>query len=394
MGIPLPLRGIEIKTLDPVTHVLFGACLSRAGFNRTTALATPMMALAAEFPDVDIVSAVRGPVTAFAAHRGITHSLLGVPLDAAACLLIIYGAHRARIWWKRRHPRPLQEARASNDKVPIPRVELQPRWGSLFVLGCVAALSHLLLDFTNQYGLRPFIPFSYRWYHWDIVSIIEPVLSGFLLLGLMLPLLFRLIREEIGARRQPAGKMGARVALALVVLLWGFRDFEHRRALAALNALEYGNQLPVRLSAFPYMLNPFRWHAVVETDNLYRAMEVDSLTPVVDPERRERVYYKQDSPAIEAAKRSPLGRAYLDWADYPVFRVIKLAPGEDPGPRLLRMAYGSQETEPAPGGYLVRIIDLRYAYPERISLSPAVQLDKDLNVVAMYMGNRVQRPRD
>jgi inner membrane protein len=385
--------------MDPVTHVLFGACLSRAGFNRTTALATPMMALAAEFPDIDIVNWVRGPVTAFATHRGITHSFVGLPFDAAACLLIIYGVHRAQIGWKARHAKsPPAEYQGGSDKVRVEKVELAPRWGVLFLLGCIALLSHLLLDFTNQYGLRPFIPFSYRWYHWDIVSIIEPVLDVFLILGLVLPSLFRLIREEIGARRGRSGAGGARVALALVLLLWGFRDFQHRRALAALNSLEYGSQLPVRLSAFPYMTNPFRWHAVVETDTLYRMMDVETLTPTVDPERTERVFYKQDSAVIEAVKRSPLGRVYLDWADYPVFRVIKLAPGEEPGPRILRrMAYHAQEP-PAPdapvGGYLVRIVDLRYAYPDRVSLNTAVQLDKDLHVVAMYIGGRMERTID
>jgi len=390
--------------MDPVTHILFGACLSRAGFNRTTALATPLMALAAEFPDIDIVNWVRGPVKAFAAHRGITHSLVGVPLDAAASLLIVFGIYRAVLWWRARPGKspPSESTAAGHDKIPAPKpTPLAPRWGVLFVLGCVAALSHLLLDFTNQYGLRPFIPFSYRWYHWDIVSIIEPAISLFLVLGLVLPSLFRLIREEIGARRSQTGKGGAMAALTLVVLLWGLRDYQHRRAVAALNSLEYGSQLPARLSAFPYMTNPFHWHAVVETDNLYRVMDVDTLGPAVDPERRERVYYKQDSAVIQAARRSALGRVYLDWADYPIFQVIKLAPGEEPGPRLLRrMRYrpaalqeqGSQE--PAAGGYWVRIVDLRYAYPERVSLSPGVQLDKNLNVVAIYLGGRMERAAD
>jgi inner membrane protein len=384
--------------MDPLTHILFGACLSRAGFNRTTALATPLMALAAEIPDMDMVVWIGSSVKGFAAHRGITHSIVGIPFDAALAVLVIYGAHRAGQWWKTRQSKSLPEARSlgSTDKIPVPKPP-PPRWSVLFLLGCVAALSHLLLDFTNAYGLRPLIPFSYHWYHWDIVSIIEPVLSGALIVGLVLPSLFRLIQEEIGARRGQPGKAGARVALAIVLLVWGLRDYQHRRAVAALNSLEYGSQLPLRLSAFPYMTNPFRWHGVVETDTLDRVMDVETLAPAVDPERRERAYYRQDSPIIEAAKRSLLGRVYMDWADYPVFQVIPLAPGEDPGPRLLRrMAYRSAQQgepeEPSPGGYLVRIIDLRYAYPGRISLSPAVQLDKNLQVVATYFGGRRERP--
>src|SRR5438270_711740 len=292
--------------MDPLTHILFGACLARAGFNRKTALATPVMALAAEIPDIDIVNWLRGPVASFASHRGFTHSLLGVPLDAAAALAIIYGIHRLR---QDRRKKTEKLASAPPDKEPVVRARPLPRWGLLFLFAGIAVLSHLLLDFTNQYGLRPFIPFSYRWYHWDIVSIVEPLITGAMLLGLILPALFRLIRDEIGARTAKPGFGGAMFALISIALIWGVRDYEHRRALAALNSLEYGSELPLRMSAFPYMTNPFRWYAVVETESKYHTMDVDSLTPVVDPERRERAFSQsQDLRAVEAAKRSSMGR--------------------------------------------------------------------------------------
>ena len=51
-------------------------------------------------------------------------------------------------------------------------------------------LSHILLDFTNNYGVRPFWPFSEKWYSWDIVFIVEPVMLLFLILGLVVPGLF------------------------------------------------------------------------------------------------------------------------------------------------------------------------------------------------------------
>jgi inner membrane protein len=385
------------RAMDPLTHVLFGATLARAGFNRKTALATPVMALAAEIPDIDVVNWIRGPVRAFAAHRGVTHSFVGVPLDAALALLIIYAIHRLRQRWRAKkgleRPAPL----AATDRVPAVRPKLPASWGVLFAFACIAALSHLLLDFTNQYGLRPFLPFSYRWYHWDIVSIIEPVMLGAMLAGLIVPALFGLIRQEIGARTAHHGSGGAAFALVCIVLMWGVRDYEHRRALAALDSLEYGSQLPVRLSAFPYTINPFRWYAVVETDAAYRTMDVDSLTPAVDPERRERAFKKQDSPAIEAAKRSALGRVYLDWADYPIFQVLPLENADDADRWLRRMAYtgGSLQAEPPPAGYLVRIIDLRYFYVGRRGvLGAAVQLDRNYRVVAVYMGGRMQRVID
>ena len=105
----------------------------------------------------------------------------------------------------------------------------------LFFYACLAGLSHILLDFTNNYGVRPFWPFSEKWYSWDIVFIFEPIMFGFLLLGLVVPSLFSLIDKEIGARhRGPKGRVAAIAALAGVVLLWGLRDYEHRRAVSPL----------------------------------------------------------------------------------------------------------------------------------------------------------------
>src|SRR4029078_1890375 len=70
------------RLVEPVTHFLTGACLGRAGFNRTTALATATMTLAAEAPDLDMIGQLRGPVFGFAHHRGFTHSFLGLLIVA------------------------------------------------------------------------------------------------------------------------------------------------------------------------------------------------------------------------------------------------------------------------------------------------------------------------
>jgi len=102
--------------LEPITHFLTGACLSRAGFNRKTALATTTMTLAAEAPDLDVLGYIKGPVFGFAHHRGITHTLLGAPFVAAFVVLIVYGLYR----WKYRRG--------------LPDPARRPRWGWLFAL--------------------------------------------------------------------------------------------------------------------------------------------------------------------------------------------------------------------------------------------------------------------
>ncbi len=345
--------------MDPITHLFTGACIARTGLNRTSGLATAVLVLASEIPDIDVVLNAGGPVFGLAHHRGITHSLLGVPLDAAAAVGLVW------LWRRWRKPKPLPPRAPNDDHIPPPP-SLPPRWGILFLYGCLGALSHILLDFTNAYGVRPFLPFSWRWYHWDIVSIIDPIMMLSLVGGLALPFLFGLIQEEIGARKS-RGRVGAVIALALILTLWGVRDFYHRRAVIALSVLTYEDEDAIRASAFPYAISPFTWHGVVETPSLMETMHVDALAGEVDPERRARIFYKpQETDASRAAKGSYLGRIYLDWADYPFVTAEEL-PSND---------------------WMVRFIDLRYAYPERARspLGGSILLDRSLQPVETTFG--------
>ena len=76
--------------------MLTGACLSRAGLNRKTALATLTLTLAFEAPDIDSITYFRGSITGLEHHRGITHSLIGAPFMAAGVIALVYGIHRWR----------------------------------------------------------------------------------------------------------------------------------------------------------------------------------------------------------------------------------------------------------------------------------------------------------
>jgi inner membrane protein len=344
--------------MEPVTHFLTGACLARSGFNRKTALATVTMTLAAEAPDIDWAAYAKGSVTGFACHRGATHTIWGIPLVAALVVAVVFTVYR---FWPRKHPHSSPNAADAKAADPAAR----PRWGLLYLFACIAGYSHLLLDFTNSYGLRPLWPWWPKWYSWDIVFIVEPLLLLFLIAGLTLPALFALINREIGARsRGPRGRLGAIVALVLMAALWAVRDYEHRRAVYAIEALEYHGRVPVRVSAFPYMVNPFAWYGLVDTGDSYTAMYVDSLAPAVDPQGRARVYRKPEpTPASRAADDTRLGQVYLNWAQYPLVETERLG-GNEPG-------------------YLVRFRDLRFMYPDSrrtalsayVLLSPALQAE-------------------
>lgn len=342
--------------MDPLTHFLTGACLGRAGFNRTSALTTLTMVLAAEAADIDVVWALKSSTAGLQHHRGITHSFVGVPFVAAAVLALVYFIHRMR----HRKPGSTQD----RGQPPI-------RWGYLYLFAVLAALSHLPLDYSTAYGIRLFEPFNYRWYSWDIVYIVDPVIWLVLIAGLALPALFGLINEEIGARSKgPGGRAGGIAALVCFLLIWGIRDYQHRRVLSAMNSVLYQQAAPQRIAAYPYMINPFRWHGVVETADFFETVPVNSLFPEID-ESQNRVFYKpEETDVTRAAKASYFGRVYLDWAVFPFVQQQKL---EGDG-----------------RGFFVDFQDLRYTYPDfrgKTPLGGYVVLSPDLRVLEEGMNS-------
>ncbi len=302
--------------MEPVTHILTGACLARTGLNRRAAYTTAAMAIAAEFPDIDTLWGIRGPISSFQHHRGITHTLLGLPFEAALLLALFYAFHR----WRARH------LPAKIRKTPAPT-----RWPILYAFILLALLSHLLLDFTNNYGIRPFFPFNPHWYAASIVFIVDPLLLLFLLAGLLLPSLFALISQEVGARRPSFRGAGwARAALAAVLLLWLVRTWQHSTALAlaGTQTLERAapdtsspeaapNQTltPQKIIANPDPLNPFRWYTAIDFGPAYQLGTANTRANALAT--TETLNKPTADPYVQAAKESHLGRAYLDWSSMP-----------------------------------------------------------------------------
>ncbi|HEV2426089.1 MAG TPA: metal-dependent hydrolase [Terriglobia bacterium] len=280
--------------MDNLTHTLTGIALSQAGLNRKTRFATLALVLASNAPDVDVLAGTRGSVGYLEYHRGLTHSVIGVTGLAVFLAAAIYSAGRK---WK---PKPAGPP-------------LNARW--LLAACWMGTAGHLLLDFTNQYGVRPFLPFSSRWYAWDIMPIFDPVLWLILALGLGLPFLLRLVSEEVGAHR-PGYRRGAVMALVGMLLLWGLRDFNHRRVLAELAANNYGQEPPLRLGAFP-TLNPFVWRGVVETDSTYYVLPASALSSDVDAADAEPFRKPESSPALETAMKSQVGRVFMNFVRFP-----------------------------------------------------------------------------
>lgn len=293
--------------MDDLTHTLTAVALSQAGLNRKTRFATLGLVVGSVLPDVDWLTLLVGSGTALEYHRGITHSFVGVTVLAGLLGGIIY-------YFGRKAP-PKKHA-----------PPLDARW--LLGICWIATLSHLLLDFTNSYGVRPFLPFSGRWYAWDIMYIIDPVLLACLCLGLGLVVIFRLVSEEVGAKK-PGFRRGAIFSLCALILIWGVRDLAHRRVVRLLDSHTYGQEVPRRVGAFPAPANPFSWTGVVETDTAFHVLAASALDDDVDAERTRIFRKPESSPALTAAERTRTGRTFLDFARFPSVEVIPTQRGFD-----------------------------------------------------------------
>jgi len=333
--------------MEPVTHFLTGACIGRAGLNRKTAYATLAAVLAAEAADIDTLWRLAGPVEGLKHHRGITHTFIAVPVVAAAAVGMVWLFDR----WRR--TRRSRKANPHNQNANAPPIL---HWGWLYLTALVAALSHLLLDWTNNYGLRPFFPFNPRWYAGSFVFIGEPVLWALLGSALVMPWLLGLADSEIGVKKKKfRGRGWAIFALTGMVLLWGWRWAEQGRARALAENTQIAAAAVKRMALEPYPINPFRWHAILETAEYYQTAEINTLSGEIESDPRRDVLYKPAATAAtEAAKRTLLGQVYMDWGTWAVVRDVgqEPVPGLKP-PKLLRNRTWTT----------VEFYDLRFDYP-------------------------------
>ncbi len=166
-----------------------------------------------------------------------------------------------------------------------------------------------------------------------------------------------------------------------MILLWGLRDFEHRRAVNALAARTYQGADPLRVSAYPALADPFHWYGVVETPDFFALAPVDSLGPEVDPEGRSRNPLQAGGNSDHASRQAFLSRTCL--------------------PRLGAVSDHTDRSPQSPGGgYIVNFQDLRFVQlpsllsrrgEPRRALGAGVQLDKNLHVVGDVYGSGEKR---
>ena len=120
-----------------------------------TPLATVTLVLAANAPDIDVFSYMRGEYFALAFRRGITHgwpALLVLPFLVTGLVLLYDLAVRRRL------------------KPGAAPARARP----LLVLSLVGVLTHPALDWMNTYGMRWALPFGDAWTYGDSLFIVDP----------------------------------------------------------------------------------------------------------------------------------------------------------------------------------------------------------------------------
>jgi len=301
--------------MDPLTHTATGLFLSRAGLKRWTPLATPILLLAANAPDADIVTALGGPLSYLHFHRHLTHSLLAMPVMAILPVVLVRLIARKPV-----------------------------RWLGAWLACLIAVASHLLLDLTNSYGVRLLLPFSARWFHWDLTNVIDLWIWGFLLIAVAGPFIGRLVGSEISSgsvRQRHHGRGFAVTALAFLLLYNCTRAVLHTRALAVLESRDYDSPA-LRYAAMPSVANPLLWTGLVETAEFYAVAPVN-LTRDFDPARAAIYHKPEPDPALAAARATPTFELYLQWSQFPFWRISPIAEPEN--------------------ARLVEVIDMRFGTP-------------------------------
>ena len=332
--------------MDFLTHTAAGLFLSRAGLNRWTPRATPILMLAANAPDIDVLSLSGGPLNYLHYHRHLTHSLMLLPVMALL---------------------PVALVRAVSRK-PIP-------WLSAFSAAAIAVATHLLLDLTNSYGLRLLLPFSARWLRLDLTSLFDLWIWAVLLLAVAGPFLNRLVGAEItsGAAHERNYGSGFAILGLLFLLLYNCgRAVLHARAVATLESRVYQNAAPLRVGAFPDSANPFRWHGVIETSDFY-AIEDVNLAREFDPTRAMIFDKPSPEPALDAARSTRTIQEFLQFSQYPLWRVT---PAAEP--------LNAKEVE---------VIDMRFGNPLTPGFTAGALVDSDLRVLRTSFHFGLPRPR-
>ncbi len=227
--------------MDPVTQGLLGAAAASAVFTKKLGRRAAIIGLAGGLlADADVLlSAWADPGHPQELHRHFTHALLFIPIGGILAAAPFY----LRRWYRDR------------------------AWG---VLGAatVAYATHGLLDSFTSYGTHLFWPFTQARSSWDLISIIDPVFTGVLLLTVLW--------GWIRSRARPAV-----IGLLVAACYLGWGAVQHGRAGSVLHRIaSHRGHTVERIRVMPTFGNLVVWRGLYISNGRIYAMAL--RTPVFD----------------------------------------------------------------------------------------------------------------
>ena len=364
--------------MDNLTHSLIGLASAKAGLERLSPYATSVCVVSANIADADFVTLFFGDRwTLLQHHRGITYSIAGTIVIGFLIPLVALAIERLVVKFRK-------------DSARI-------RFRGLLLASLIAAATHPLLDWTNNYGVRPLLPWSGRWFYGDLVFIVDPYIwlmlggivflltskskwktLGWSVLGLGITTFIGLAGWRSGPDgaslriafvvwvagliflaalracewQKRFGQTAALLALGQIVVYWVILASFHRAAVV--NASTVANiiasssgERTVRVIAMPLAANPFLWQSVAETDVAMYRFKVDASTNSYSPaETPTFVRFEKPSGSggqlVSIAERDRRAQILLGFSRFPIARV---------------------DANNCVGQALVQFADLRYTEP-------------------------------
>jgi len=324
--------------LDNVTHTLVGATLARTQLARAGRGTTAALLLSSNAPDIDIVAVAGGATKYLEWHRGPTHGPVGLIVLSVSCAAIVWTGRR--IYDQRRSADVEREA--STPRAAAPH---DASFATLVGISMIGVLLHALMDLPTSYGTRLLSPFSWRWYAYDWM----PIIDIYLLMVLVVPL--------FGRSTEAQRRTKAAIVLVLMAANYGLRAASHYQALDLAPRL-FGPTLPelcdappvasrieswprtppsppspgrrclVELAAMPSFASPFRWRIIARMSNAYEIHDIDLLdSRFRNPEsgsdapwRLTLRYPNVWTPAVERAATTHVAQVFLGFSRFPAAR--------------------------------------------------------------------------
>ena len=226
--------------MDTLTHALSGALLARATAPSSAspdhlplARRLTIGALAAAFPDLDFVTTYVAPLAYLHYHRGVTHSLLMLPVWAMLIGWLCAAVCRDRA-----------------------------RWRAYAKLAGASIAIHIVGDLITAYGTMIFAPVSDARYAWSTTFIIDLWFTAIILAGLLAAAVWRQTR------------LPAVIGLAVLSGYVVFQYAQQQRAIAF--GVEYAathGMHEAKVSASPRPVSPYNWMVIVaERDRYHYAL--------------------------------------------------------------------------------------------------------------------------